>query len=135
LKMIGNLLFLPALLLAAASAAPAPQSAPAGSEKRCGWVVNPTPGNLWLIDGGQRWNTGWLVSSQGGYRASGIDVLPDMTTRGWVKTNGNYGYGCGCMQVRVDRRNRQIARVYSGQPAPLGQCRADRSLPRPPRNP
>jgi hypothetical protein len=123
--MIAGLLLLPALLLSAAGG-PAP-----GSEKRCGWIVNPTPANYWLVDRDTRWNNGWLISAQGGYQARGMDNMPDMTTRGWVRTNGNYGYGCGCMQVRLDRRNRQITRIYSAAPAPLAQCRGDRALPRP----
>lgn len=130
-----HFLLLPALLVTAGAAAASGDSAPAGSEKRCGWVVNPTPGNHWLVDRDTRWNTGWLISAQGGYEARGIENMPDMTTAGWVKTNGNYGYGCGCMQVRTDRRNRQITRIYSAAPAPLSQCRRDRRLPQPPRNP
>ena len=128
--MLGSFLLLPALLLATATA-----PAPAGSEKRCGWIVNPTPGNFWLVDRATRWNTGWLISAQGGYQARGFDNMPDMTTAGWVETNGSYGHGCGCMQVRTDRRNRQITRIYSAEPKPLAQCRSDRTLPRPPRNP
>ena len=125
------MLLLPVLLMTTTGAA-APR-APAGSEKLCGWVVNPTPGNYWLVDRQTRWNTGWLISSQGGYQAQGMDEMPDMTTRGQVKTNGNYGYSCGCLQARLDRRNRQITRIYSATPAPLAQCRNDRRLPRPPR--
>jgi hypothetical protein len=132
-------LLLPALLMSANLEAPpaasAPASAPAGSEKLCGWVVNPTPGNYWLVDRQTRWNTGWLISSQGGYQARGMDEMPDMTTRGQVKTNGNYGYSCGCLQARLDRRNRQVTRIYSAEPAPLAQCRRDRRLPQPPRRP
>lgn len=118
---------LPLLLLAAAAGADA-QGRP---ERRCGWVVNPTPGNWWLVDRDTRWNTGWLISAQGGYEARGTDNLPDMTSRGWVRTNGNYGYGCGCMTVVTDRRNGQITRIDSAAPAPLAQCRRDRRLPRP----
>ncbi len=124
------LLLLPALLMSAAVADAQP-----GSERRCGWIVNPTPANFWLVDRDTRWNTGWLISAQGGYQARGTELMPDWSTRGWVRTNGNYGYGCGCMQVRVDRRNRQITRIYSATAAPLAQCRNDRRLPRPPPNP
>jgi hypothetical protein len=132
--MRAAILLLPALMMTTGLAA-APAPAPAGSEKLCGWVVNPTPGNYWLVDRQTRWNTGWLISAQGGYQARGMENMPDMTTRGWVRTNGNYGYGCGCVQARVDRRNRQITRIYSADAAPLSQCRNDRRLPRPPRNP
>ncbi len=120
------LLLLPALLLTATAA-----EAQRGSETRCGWLVNPTPGTYWLVDRDTRWNDGWLMSAQGGYRARGMDNVPDMTTNGWVNTNGNYGYGCACMRVRTDRRNRQITQIYSARPVPLNQCRSDRRLPRP----
>lgn len=117
------LLILPALLLAATAA-----HAQRGSEQRCGWLSNPTPGNYWLTDrSGQ-----WILSSQGGYRARGMDNMPDMSTRGWVRTNGNYGYGCACMQVRTDPRNQRVTQLYSARPVPLAQCRRDRRLPRNP---
>ena len=127
MKMHRALMLLSPALLLAARAAEAQQ----GSARRCGWVVNPTPGNHWLVDRDTGWNNGWLISSQGGYQARGIDNMPDMTTRGWVETNGHYGYGCGCMQVRTDPRNRRITRIYSATPVPLAQCRRDRALPRP----
>ena len=59
-----------------------------------------------------------------------MDELPDTTTRGWVETNGHYGYGCACMTVSVDRRSGRVTRLYSATPVPLRQCRADRRLPR-----
>jgi len=118
------LLMLPALLLSAAAA-----DAQRGSELRCGWVVNPTPGNYWLVD--RHAPRGWLMSAQGGYAAAGMDLLPDFQSGEWVATNGNYGYGCGCLRVRTDRRNRQITRIYSARQVPVAQCRRDRALPKP----
>ena len=110
------------VLLAAAAAAPA-----AGAlERRCGWLQNPTPANFWLVDRDGE----WLLGAQGGYQAPGMDDMPDMTTRGWVETNGHYGYGCACMTVAVDRRTRRVTRLVSATPVPLRQCRADRRLPR-----
>ena len=96
-------------------------------EKRCGWIINPTPGNWWLRDRQAEWTLG----EQGGYQAPGMDNLPDMSTRGWVRTNGSYGYGCACLTVTTDRRTKQVIRVLSGAPVPLRQCRADRRLPKP----
>ena len=112
-----------ALLMAAILAA-APN--PPGSERRCGWLQNPTPANYWLIDRDGE----WTIMAQGGYQAEGWDEMPDMTTRGWVEVNGHYGYGCACMTVTVDRRTRRVARIHSATPVPLRQCRADRQLPR-----
>ncbi len=57
--------------------------------------------------------------------------LPDMSTRGWVRTNGDYGYGCACMTVSTDRATMRITRIFAANPAPLRQCRGDRTLRRP----
>jgi hypothetical protein len=100
---------------------------PAGAERRCGWLANPTPANWWLTDRDGEWTLG----AQGGYQAPGMDEMPDMSTRGWVRTNGSYGYGCACMTVSTDRREMRITRVYAATPVPLRQCRADRALRRP----
>ena len=108
-------------LLAAALAAPA-----AATERRCGGLHNPTPGNWWLVDR----HGEWLIGAQGGYQAPGMDNMPDMTTRGWARTNGNYGHGCACLNVSVDRRAKRVTRIASATPLPLRQCRADRRLPR-----
>jgi hypothetical protein len=111
------------LFLAALSAAAAPQSE---TQRRCGWIDNPTPGNWWMTDRDGE----WLIGAQGGYQAPGMDRMPDMTTRGWVRANGYYGYGCGCMDVIVDRADMRITRIARATPLPLRQCRADRRLPR-----
>jgi hypothetical protein len=110
-----------ALTVSATTTAPA-----AASERRCGWLQNPTPANHSLIDRDGE----WILSSQGGYQAPGIDDMPDMSSRGWVEVNGHYGYGCACMTVTTDRRTRRVTRLFSATPVPLRQCRADRRLPR-----
>ena len=111
-----------AMLLAATAA-----QTPAGAERRCGWLANPTPGNYWLTDRQGE----WTLSAQGGYQAPGMDEMPDMTTRGWAETNGHYGHGCACMRVTTDARTRRITRIFSARPVPLRQCGADPRLPRP----
>jgi hypothetical protein len=111
------------LFLAAAALAAAPEVA---TQRRCGWIDNPTPANWWLTDRDGE----WLIGAQGGYQAPGMDNLPDMSTRGWVRTNGHYGYGCGCMEVTVDRAARRITAIARATPLPLRQCRADRRLQR-----
>lgn len=120
------------LVLAAAAAAALPASTvesrgAAATERRCGWLHNSTPGNWWLVDR----HGEWLIGAQGGYQAPGMDNVPDMSGRGWVRTNGNYGYGCACMEVRTDPRSRRVTRIRSATPLPLRRCRADRRLPRP----
>jgi hypothetical protein len=96
-------------------------------ENRCGWLVNPTPANYELVDREGR----WLLSSQGGYQAPGIDDMPDMTVAGWVSDNGSYGHGCACLKVTTNKRSMKITRLLSSRALPLARCTADRTLPRP----
>ena len=109
-------------LLAIASATPA-QAAP---ERRCGWLVNPSPGNWWLTDRDGE----WVLSSQGGPEMPGMRLIPDMTTRGWVATNGYYGHGCACLTLDT-APGRRVLRITAVQPLPLARCQADRALPAP----
>ena len=102
------------------TAKPAPRS-----EKRCGWLDNPTPANWWLTDAAGR----WTIGLQGGHQAPGLNSLPDMRAKGWVETNGSYGYGCACMQVTTDKRTDRITRIHSATPLPIKRCTADRKLP------
>lgn len=101
-------------------------SAAAITDRRCGWLSNPTPGNWWLFDG----HGEWILATQGGDRAAGFDDMPDMSTAGWVETNGHYGYGCACMTLTHHPNTLQVARIAAVRPKPLKQCRADRKLPR-----
>ncbi len=112
------ILFLAAAALAATSAA--------RTERRCGWLDNPSPANLWLIDR----HGEWLIGQQGGYRARGIDEMPDMSRFGKVTEGGNFGSSCACMVVTTDRASMRITRIFSTRPVPLRQCRSDRRLPR-----
>lgn len=96
-------------------------------ERRCGWLHNPTPANWWLTDrDGQ-----WVMGVQGGYRAPGMDDMPDMSRAGWVRTNGNYGRGCACIRMQADRKSGRVLRIHQAVPLPLQRCNADRRLPAP----
>jgi len=124
----------PANAVAAVAPAPAPAAAPArpaaaSSEtgvRRCGWLSNPTPANWWLTDSQDQ----WVLGTQGADQAPGMDEMPDMSSAGWVETNGHYGYGCACMTITADADGR-VTRISDATPKPLKQCRADRKLPRP----
>ena len=95
--------------------------------RRCGWLSNPTPANWWLTDSqGQ-----WILGTQGADQAPGMEEMPDMSTAGWVETNGHYGYGCACMTIAFDQASRRVTRVSDAKPQPLKQCQRDRALPRP----
>jgi Protein of unknown function (DUF4087) len=94
------------------------------AERRCGWLANPTPANWWLTDRQGE----WIISTQGGGEADGMDRIPDFPDRLWIKTNGYHGYGCACMTVNTDRKTKRITNIMSATPRPLKQCRADRRL-------
>jgi hypothetical protein len=118
-----------------AAAAPSPAAAKpartaaasaAKGVRRCGWLANPTPANWWLTDSkGQ-----WILSTQGGDQAPGMDDMPDMSTAGWTETNGHYGYGCACMTITADAAGR-VTGIADAQPRPIKQCRSDKALPKP----
>jgi hypothetical protein len=101
-------------------------AASASGARRCGWLSNPTPANWWLTDSeGQ-----WILATQGADQAPGLEDMPDMSTSGWVETNGHYGYGCACMTITADADGR-VTRIAGARPRPLKQCQADRNLPKP----
>ena len=98
----------------------------AAAENRCGWIHNPTPGNWWLTDrDGQ-----WIMMTQGSYEAPGMENIGDISAGDYVRTNGNYGYACGCMEVDTDGEG-TIARIYSFRQLSIGKCENDAALPSP----
>lgn len=117
----------PASNAPAASKAPAAAAAAEQGARRCGWLSNPTPGNWWLTDRDGE----WILAAQGGEQAPGMDEMPDMSTAGWVETNGHYGYGCACVTIAHDPATRRVTRISNAEPRPLRQCQSDKALPRP----
>lgn len=91
-------------------------------ERRCGWVDNPTPSNWWLTDRDGEWEIG----IQGGYQAAG--EMPDFRSS-WVETSGHYGYGCACMNARVDHAQKRILEYRQVQVLPISRCKKDAKLP------
>jgi hypothetical protein len=124
--MIGALV--PMLVTGAVAREPLPlRTALQKPAPRCGWVVNPTPGNWWLTDR----DGDWIMAMQGGYETAGMENIPDLTTREWVANNGNYGYACGCISGSFDPKRMKVARIDKYQRKPLAACRSDRKLPKP----
>lgn len=101
-------------------------AAMAAPENRCGWVVNPTPGNWWLTDR----DATWIMASQGSDEgAVGMENIGDISAGDYVASNGNYGYACGCMKVETDAASERILAVYSFKQLPISKCERDKSLP------
>ncbi len=95
------------------------------SETRCGWFSNPTPGNIWLNDRDGE----WIIGIQGGYQTEGDWDWPKFKKGQWVRTNaGSYGYGCACLQVRVDKETNRVLEIKGARPRPLAACRKEPSL-------
>ena len=126
-KLRKHQLLIAAFLLLAmtfVSAHPRPLNTPTleQSELRCGWFSNPTPANASLHDR----DAEWIIGVQGGYQAEGD--WPEFSSKQWVKTNVNYGYGCACLRVRVDRSTERVIKIESAQARELSVCRRDRTL-------
>lgn len=116
-----NIAAIAALLLAFGTAAAAP---PPGTELRCGWFDNPTPGNASLHDRDGE----WTIAVQGGYQAKG-DWPPEYPPGQWRATSaGRHGYGCACFKVRVDAEEKNILEIVSSKARPLSACRKDPAL-------
>jgi hypothetical protein len=96
-------------------------------ETRCGWFSNPTPANISLYDR----DAEWIISVQGGYQVEGDWDWPDFKPGQWVVTNASsYGYGCVCMQLRVNKETERVLEIKSSSARSLSACRRDRSLKR-----
>jgi hypothetical protein len=108
------------LFALAAMTAPVAGAAKAVPARLVGWWLNPTPNNAWLLDG----RTEFSVSEQGGASADGD--WPEFTAARFVKTNGNYGYGCACLRAVIDGRH--VTRLDAAISLPLRRCRTTAAL-------
>jgi hypothetical protein len=115
-----------ALLLATSVCGAQGEAEPA--KLRCGWFENPTPANAWLTDR----DGDWIIAVQGGHQASGD--RPVFPRARWVRTNGNYGYGCACMKLVADPQTGFVQEIVSSYPLSLKICRTDRALTEPSRD-
>jgi hypothetical protein len=93
-------------------------------QTRCGWFSNPTPANVWLYDRDGE----WIIGVQGGYQVESDWEWPKFKPRQWVRTNGNYGHGCACLQLRVNNETHEVLEIKSSRARPLAACRKDRLL-------
>lgn len=96
------------------------------AETRCGWLQNPTPANWWLVDGDGTWT---MMTQGGGYEPDGFESIPDISAGDYVRTNGNYGYACACMDVDTDAAEGRIVAIHSFRQLSITQCSDDPALP------
>jgi hypothetical protein len=117
------------LLLAAADLSPAQSTQKDGTatakfETRCGWLENPTPGNISLYDGEDE----WMIAVQGAYQVEQDWPWPKFGRGQWVETNGHHGYGCACLEAQADRPNGTLIAIRKTAAKPLQACRDDGAL-------
>jgi len=125
LILLGACYLLAAVVLVYAQFRPATISEAKQFETRCGWFFNPTPANVWLYDR----DAEWTIGVQGGYQVEDDWDWPTFKRGQWVKTNaGDYGYGCACMQVRVNSQTHEVLKIKSARARPLAVCRQDPAL-------
>ncbi|END2490665.1 DUF4087 domain-containing protein [Vibrio campbellii] len=98
-------------------------------ETRCGWLENPSPANMWLIDRDGSWD----ISVQGTSNAlddKSMELLYQATANEneFVRTNRNYGFSCACLTVGVDEETNSITTIYKSKQLPLKQCLEDISI-------
>ena len=115
---------------------PATAQAEARAETRCGWFVNPTPGNFWLTDA----DADWWLAAQGGLAVGGWETVDWSKAKfegdAWVPThpNGEYGYGCACIGGDFGRAAAgEVWFIDTIRALPLRKCLTDPALPPPPR--
>ena len=96
------------------------------AEKRCGWLENPTPGNLWLIDSESEWTLS--IQGRGFINEDSMENMPAIDQNEFVRTNGYYGFSCACLNVKTDKKNSEILEVYGGEQLLLKQCLEDPSI-------
>jgi len=100
-------------------------------ETRCGWLENPSPGNIWLIDRDGSWD----ISVQGTPNSlddkSMEQVYKSLANENeFVRTNRNYGFSCACLTVDVDKETKSITAIYKSKQLPLKPCLEDISITR-----
>ena len=88
-----------------------------------GWFINPTPGNVSLLDAQGE----WVLSRQG--EAPISSDLPHATKKQWVLL-GTANYGYGCMRMSFKHEDKRVTEIYQAQYLPLSSCRRLRSLRR-----
>lgn len=111
------------LALSALIAASAPAAADAPTANLRGWWINPSPGNVSLLDG----KTEIEIARQGAGQPEG--PWPKFPASRWVRSgNGHYGYGCVSLVVVWD--GEQVSRIVEARALPLTVCRRDARLRR-----
>ncbi|MDQ6990309.1 MAG: DUF4087 domain-containing protein [Mariprofundaceae bacterium] len=98
-------------------------------ETRCGWLENPSPANMWLIDRDGTWD----ISVQGVPNSlddKSIDLAYQAIAneKEFVRTNRSYGFSCACLTVDSDNDKKSISAIYKASQLSLKKCLEDTSI-------
>lgn len=94
------------------------------AKQYCGWLVNPTPANIWLQDAHGSFDL--LIQGSADNNPDIVNQLPSIADDQYVQTNGHYGFGCACL--KMDVKDGKVTKVYSSKALTLKQCLEDPSI-------
>mgnify|MGYP001551625199 CR=1 FL=1 len=98
------------------------------AETRCGWLENPSPANVWLIDK----DASWTITMQGMVfiddKSNDLVFKAMNNENEFVITNRHYGFSCACLTVDTDKKTQQIKKVYKSKQLLLKTCLEDISI-------
>ncbi len=98
-------------------------------ETRCGWLENPSPANMWLIDRDGVWNI--LVQgvpSKLDDKSVELAYQAIANEKEFVRSNLNYGFSCACLTAELDREKKQFKAIYKARQLSLKQCLEDTAI-------
>lgn len=108
-------------------------SASQSAQLRCGWYMNPTPGDVYLVD---REGTWWITSqsqAKGPNAAGSETMVPRFEKSEFIETQPGTGrgYGCACARVETNVQQHRVTSIITAKALPLARCKTDKSLPAP----
>ncbi|MHA2710217.1 DUF4087 domain-containing protein [Vibrio owensii] len=98
-------------------------------ETRCGWLENPSPANMWLIDRDGTWNI-LFQGTPSVLNEESMELLYQAIANEneFVRTNRSHGFSCACLTVDADKGTNSITAIYKSKQLPLKQCLEDISI-------
>jgi hypothetical protein len=97
-------------------------------ERRCGWVVNPTPGSWFFKDKDGIWE----LSSQGRLGVPGFDDMGDVGIEDIPIREDDpeslWRAACACFEMSVDSTQTKVLRIIKATKRPIAACRKDRAI-------
>ncbi len=97
----------------------------AQAEMRCGWISRSGKQNWYLTDK----QSVWVMRKQGEARPSWMDNMPDLREGGWREPEEGFAFGCGCLEVTIDKASRRVTDLVAGTSIPYSDCEMALDVP------